>query len=304
MVAQRLSNTNRNNIIKNLLLEVDHRNIIQLTIDNLFLERVIDFFGQVTQAKLQSNTITKDWYKEIMISAELNKEDIAWNSGLAIKSISNIHKSTSKTVVIDAAREHYDELLQCIDSLIFADVDIRLTIKLKDVSVTLSLNESLIVINAIAVMRAGIRGGIWSTMGKQIEKPLVIMLCKLLQVESKYYQNKCIDNVDNPRESDFFLSNSDGECIRCEVKLMGNGNPESADGAMARNAKLFIADKLSDQNKHELDKKNIKWIAMADGNTLNQFSNRLTDLKIPNIRHDTQLSPNTILEMLNNIDHP
>ena len=300
-MTQRLTNTNRNEIIKNLLLEVDYRNIIQSDLDNLFLKRVISFFGQVTQAKLQSNIITNDWYKEIMMSEELDKDEIAWNSGLNLKSISNIHKSSKKTIVIDAAKTHYDELLQCIDSLMITDVDICLTIKLKEVSVTLSLNESLVVINAIAVMRSGIRGGTWSTMGKQIEKPLVITLCKLLKVESKYYKNKCIDNVDNPRESDFFLSNQDGECIRCEVKLMGKGNPESADGAMARNAKLFIAHTLSLQNKKELDKKDIKWIAMADGDILNQFSDCLTALKIPHTRFSSKPDPNTILEILDTI---
>ena len=37
---------------------------------------------------------------------------------------------------------------------------------------------------------------------------------------------------------------------RCEVKLMGRGNPESADAVHARSSQVFVADKLSDLNKH------------------------------------------------------
>ncbi|MDI1495063.1 MAG: restriction endonuclease [Cenarchaeum symbiont of Oopsacas minuta] len=162
----------------------------------------------------------------------------------------------------------------------------------------MTINETLIVINAIAVMRAGLRGGIWSTMGKNIEKPLIVTLCKILKVDAKYYKNTCIDTSDNPRESDFFLENEIGNCFRCEVKLMGKGNPESADGAMARNAAFFLADKLSDQNKSELNRRDIKWVAMADPNLLQQVSRRLNELHIPNTPYNSELTEKFIDEYL------
>lgn len=34
---------------------------------------------------------------------------------------------------------------------------------------------------------------------------------------------------------------------------MGKGNPESADAVIARDSKVFVADKLSDLNKKQLD---------------------------------------------------
>jgi len=50
------------------------------------------------------------------------------------------------------------------------DLDLTLTIKLRGVSVELNINESLIVINTLAVKRSALRGGLWSTAGKKVEK--------------------------------------------------------------------------------------------------------------------------------------
>ena len=84
---QSLSKEHRVEIIKNLLLEVNHREIVQKHIDMVFLNRVVDFFSKIVSAKLNSDSITNDWYKQIMLSKDLDKEDIAWNSGLNLKSI-------------------------------------------------------------------------------------------------------------------------------------------------------------------------------------------------------------------------
>jgi hypothetical protein len=38
------------------------------------------------------------------------------------------------------------------------------------VSIALNINKGLIVINTLAVKRADLRGGLWSTAGKKLEK--------------------------------------------------------------------------------------------------------------------------------------
>ena len=118
------------------------------------------------------------------------------------------------------------------------------------------MSESLLVLNALATKKIALRGGAWSAIGKKVEKPLLIKLCKLCGVPEKNYnaenfvRNK---NLDFDREIDFKLYNASGEEIFCEVKLMGGGNPESADAVIARNSKIFVADMLSKQNKNQLD---------------------------------------------------
>ncbi len=277
----KLSKSIRNEMITNLLLNKEHRSQVQIEIDMMFLEKMLKFFKKIVDAKINGQSIDQDWYKDNMLSDQLDKEEIAWNSGLSLKSIGNIHQSQSKKVVIDASTKHYDELLESINTLLENDpLDLTITISIKSVSVELTINESLVMINAIAVMRAGIRGGVWSTMGKQIEKPLIIVLCKLLKIPSKHYQNSHVKDPNNPRELDFGLIDSNGRLQRCEVKLMGRGNPESADGALARGIQLFLADRLSDSNKTELNKLDIKWVAIADSNVLENFAKRLQEINI------------------------
>ncbi len=82
------------------------------------------------------------------------------------------------------------------------------------------------------------------------------------------------------REIDFFLINEKNE-YKCEVKLMGKGNPEGADAVIARNSAVFIADKLSDQNKTQLAQRNVEWVELRNDNGFKRFKNVLETLNIP-----------------------
>lgn len=62
---------------------------------------------------------------------------------------------------------------------------------------------------------------------------------------------------------------------------MGKGNPESADAAFARDANIFIADKLSEKNKEQLKQRGILWMELRDAKDLSQFANILRKLGIP-----------------------
>ncbi len=96
------------------------------------------------------------------LNKNLSSEDIAINSGLNKKTITNMYNSATREIVIDASNEHYDILYQSISTLIEnqPDIDLSLTIKFRGVSVELNINESLIVINTLAVKRAALRGGL------------------------------------------------------------------------------------------------------------------------------------------------
>jgi hypothetical protein len=68
---------------------------------------------------------------------------------------------------------------------------------------------------------------------------------------------------------------------KCEVKLMGRGNPESADAVIARDSKVFIADKLSDTNKRQLDSLGVEWVELRSENGFKRFADVLRRLNIP-----------------------
>lgn len=274
------------NIIKKLINGEDYRIEIVTLINAEFLQYTIDFFKKIIDAKLKNKDITVDWYKKEFLNKNLPAEEIAIHSGLNRKTISNMYNSATKEIVIEASNEHYEQLYQTIQSLVDGKegLDITLTLKFKGVSVDLNVGESLIVINTLAVKRAALRGGLWSTAGKRVEKPLMLTLCKLYGVSDKNYKIKIksqLNSEDNfEREIDFYLCDKNNDYL-CEVKLMGKGNPESADAVIARNSKVFVADKLSDTNKKQLNSLDIEWVELRDKEGYKRFKKALENLGIP-----------------------
>jgi hypothetical protein len=274
------------NIIRKLLKGEDYRIEIINLINVEFLQFAIDFFKKVVDAKLKSKDITIDWYKKAFLDPNLPARDIAINSGLNAKTIHNMFNSSTKEIVIDASNEHYDTLYEAIQKLVDTehDLELTLTIKFKGVSVDLNVSESLIVINTLAVKRAALRGGLWSTAGKRVEKPLMQTLCKLYGVSDKNYalkiNGKIIEEDDFEREIDFYLVDGENQ-YKCEVKLMGRGNPESADAVIARDSKVFVADKLGDTNKKQLNRRKVEWVELRSDGGFKKFEVVLEHLKIP-----------------------
>ena len=273
-------------IIKKLLNGEDYRIEIVTLINAEFLQYTIGFFKKIVDAKLKNKNITGDWYKKEFLDEKLSPEDIAINSGLNKKTISNMYNSARKEIVIEASNKHYETLYQTIQSLVDGEegLNITLTLKFKGVSVDLNVNESLIVINTLAVKRAALRGGLWSTAGKRVEKPLMHTLCMLYGVSTNNYKlkikNKIIDDADFEREVDFYLCD-DSKDYLCEVKLMGKGNPESADAVIARNSDVFVADKLSDLNKKQLKSRKVEWVELRSKDGYKRFNKVLKNLRIP-----------------------
>ncbi|RKU31896.1 CfrBI family restriction endonuclease [Candidatus Poribacteria bacterium] len=269
------------NIIRKLIAGEDYRSEVITLIDAEFLQYVVDFFKRIAHAKLDNEAVTADWYrKELLCNEALSKEEVAVHSGMNIKTISNMYNSASKKIVLEASLEHYDALYNAINNLTEQDdVDVTLTIKLRHVSVDLTLSESLVVINTLAVKRSALRGGLWSTAGKQVEKPLMATLCALFRVPRRFFDQSELPA--SSREADFYLRDATGTQHRCEVKLMGKGNPESADAVYARGSRVLVANKLSALNKAQMDAHNILWIELQASNGYQRFEQVLNELSIP-----------------------
>ena len=286
------------NIIRKLLKGEDYRIEVVTLINAEFLQFAVDFFKKIVDAKLKNKGVTADWYKKEFLNPNLSAPDIAINSGLNEKTIHNMFNSSTKEIVIDASNEHYDTLYEAIKNLVDTehDLDLTLTVKFKGVSVDLNVSESLIVINTLAVKRSALRGGLWSTAGKRVEKPLMQTLCKLYGVSESNYslkiKGKEIEKDDFEREIDFYLIEGKNQ-YKCEIKLMGRGNPESADAVIARDSKVFVADKLSDTNKKQLTSRKVEWVELRSDGGFERFDIVLKNLKIPH----TKLSHNVDKEL-------
>lgn len=283
------------NIIRKLIKGQDYRIEVVTLINAEFLQYTIDFFKKIIDAKLKNKGIDPNWYKKEFLDEDLPAEEIAINSGLNKKTISNMYNSATKQIVIEASKEHYNQLYKSIQTLTKNkdDINITLTLKFNGVSVELNVSESLIVINTLAVKRAALRGGLWSTAGKRVEKPLMLTLCKLFNVPEENYKikikGKPLGELEFEREIDFYLIDKDKQ-HKCEVKLMGKGNPESADAVIARDSKIFVADKLSDTNKKQLNSRKVEWVELRNQEGYKKFKKVLENLKIPHkeIKEDVE----------------
>jgi len=277
--------------IKKLLNGEDYRQEVANDINVKFLDFTLEFFKKIVDAKINEEKIDLDWYKKYFLNKEtLKKDEIAIYSGMNLKTIQNICGTTAKEIVIDIATQNYEYLKNLIRQLEIDGADelnIQIKITKNGVSVDLNLSESLLVLNALATKKISLRGGAWSAIGKRVEKPLLIELCNLCGVSKKYYNaENFIRNteMDFDREVDFKLYNKNRREYRCEVKLMGNGNPESADAVIARASDIFIADTLSMQNKNQLNQLGIFWVELRNHDNkdiISQFKKILMKLEIP-----------------------
>lgn len=273
------------NIIRKLLQGKDYRVEIVTLINAEFLQFAIEFFKKVINAKLNNQEVTTDWYKESFLNPKLPKEEIAIHSGLNMKTIGNMYNSQRKEIVVSVSENHYDELYQSIRNLVDSEgeIELNLTLKFQGVSVELNISETLIVINTLAVKRAALRGGLWSAAGKRVEKPLMLTLCKLYGVSREHYRAELrgvAEKEEFMREVDFCLIQGESS-YKCEVKLMCKGNPESADAVIARSSRIFVADKLSNLNKRQLNDQGVHWVELRDVNGFQKFGRVLEKLSIP-----------------------
>ena len=218
--------------VEKLLKGIDYREEIINAINISFLDFSIEFFKKIVNAKFNNESISLDWYKSEFIEKEqLKTDEIAINSGINKKTITNIFGNATRTTVIDVSKMNYHYLTKTISELQDYDnneLDINIVIKYKEISVNLNLVESLIVINTLATKKIALRGGAWSSIGKKVEKPLIDKLCDLAGVPLQNRRRELFikDKLKNfDREIDYKLINYKNNVIKIEVKLMGKGNP-------------------------------------------------------------------------------
>ena len=267
-------------IIRRALGGQDHRDIVVDLIDASFLSEVLGFFERVVLAKMNSQLISIDWYQDTFLASDIASQELINNAGLNKKTVTNKHGSARREIVVQESLLHYEKLVALIDSLTDDHLNIDLSLTLGDVTVHLNLNESLIVVNALAARRATIRGGAWSSAGKQVEAPLMEVLCRTFEVEDSFFTRALADDG-SLREVDFYLRPISEPAAKCEVKLMGTGNPESADVVIARDSRVFVASTLSDLNKRQLDDLGILWTQLQEETGFLKFQQTLDTLGIP-----------------------
>lgn len=270
------------NLLRMILKGEHYRNAVVNEISNDFLRFTVNFFKDIAYAKLEGIEVAEDWYEKYFLGDRFKPKEMKIYAGLNDKTLTNIYGSASQKVILSVAPIHYDDMMQRVASLIdreFSDLRIALTIRYNEFSVELNLRETFIVVNTLGIKHAQIRGGAWSGLGKKLELPLMLTMANLYRVPKESYKHRGLSK--QGREVDFHFFSRMGRHHRCEVKLMGKGNPESVDSSIARDSGIFIADTLSNLNKSQLDERDCHWVELSAENGYQRMFDVLQDLGVP-----------------------
>lgn len=275
--------------IEKLIKGQDYREEVIRSINAVFLDFTIGFFKKIVSAKINAEDITLDWYKKYFITSDnFSADEAAIYAGINKKTITNIYGTANKEVVLNVANENFEYLSSLISELendTNSGLAISIKISYNNITVDLSLSESLLVINALATKKIQIRGGAWSSIGKKVEKPLIDKICEIVGVPAANIDNSHFKRDKSrafDREVDYKLISRTNKVYRIEVKLMGKGNPESADATIARDSNIFVADTLSEQNCGQLESRGVKYLILkGHTDSIQKFKQILTELDIP-----------------------
>ncbi len=260
-------------IIISILKGEDYRPFVLATINKRFVDNAYILAERVYEAKKTDKSI--DWWISNLIEKTNDKKVILWFGGLNNKTVTNMMGTSRKEVCIELGRQNIKSLELLIKEFSNNDVPkIRVTIVYKKNKVELNELESLILINSLAAMKLSVQGGAWSEVGKKTEKELLYTIFELLKIKEQQYvlvleEMKRKGLVENREIDRIVFSDDNKKSLQIELKLLGIGNPEIADEALARKVDLFLIDRLTPMMIQEAAKIGIRVIELRDKDALN-----------------------------------
>ncbi len=265
-------------LLRCILTNADSNDILQLRNKAEFGWFCMQYFTEIAYDKVSALDLR---YRQPQTVSSLENDDddvIILNPAPRVE----VAPLPENRVIAEVSIAYPEELPETVSVLLRSDrnaIEYRPILKRNGVGLHLTLDELLIVVNTLAAKHAEIRGGAWSGLGKRLELPLMLILAKLYQVPSNHYAGKGLTGEN--REVDFHFLSRSGDQFFCEVKLMGKGNPESADSTIARRSNIFIAQTLSDKNKSQLTNRGHHWVELGAPDGYKRTHTVFTYLDIP-----------------------
>jgi hypothetical protein len=108
--------------------------------------------------------------------------------------------------------------------------------------------ETLLLLFSVISASGAVRGGVWSEVGKRAGPRILERLFSELGIpkgplyQDFYYQSEV---VNGGRETDAEIFYKGERIHRVEIKLLGIGNPEIGNEAIARRCDIFLVDDLT-----------------------------------------------------------
>ncbi|RJS73285.1 CfrBI family restriction endonuclease [Methanophagales archaeon] len=263
-------------IIHSILIGQDYRTYVLATINKRFIDKAQELTSEIFEYKREGDNwlekLLDDTYKK---KGKDNKFKLLWFGGLNEKTVKNMTGGTSKKeVCLDLGKKNIDALKLLLKEFESGEnlYLVKIIIIKDNEQVELDEVESLFFVNIISAMKLTIQGGAWSEVGKKTEKSLLFTIFQLLKVPEDDYvlifdEMKRKGLVEN-REIDAIVFNRDKEPLTIELKLLGIGNPEIGDEALARKVNLFLIDRLTEMMKRESERIGVKVIEFRQEKSL------------------------------------
>jgi hypothetical protein len=268
-------------IIHSILTGQDYRTYVLATINKRFIDKVQELTAEIFEYKRKGD----NWLEKLLDDTSKkkgkeNKFKLLWFGGLNDKTVKNMTGGTSKKeVCLDLGKKNIEALKLLLKEFESGEnlYQIKIIIRKDGEQVELDDVESLFFVNIISAMKLTIQGGAWSEVGKKTEKGLLFTIFQLLQVpEDDYvliFDEMRKKGLVKNREIDAIVFNRDKEPLTVELKLLGIGNPEIGDEALARKVDLFLIDRLTEMMKKESEKIGVKVIEFRQENPLVEIYN-------------------------------
>jgi len=264
-------------IIFSILSGKDYRTFVLATINERFITKAQELMTDIFVYKRSGG----NWIEKLLEDTEKkpgkdNKFKLLWYGGLNDKTVKNMTGGTStKEVCLELGKKNIESFRLLLRSFENPQYQLKVIIKKNSETVELDEIESIIFVNIISAMKLTIQGGAWSEVGKQTEKSLLYTIFKLLNISDDDYilifdEMKKKELVGN-REIDAIIFSKDKKHITIELKLLGIGNPEIGDEALARKVDLFLIDRLTEMMIGEAEKIGIKVVEFRQENALNEL---------------------------------
>jgi len=263
-------------IIYSILTGQDYRTYVLATINKRFVDKAQELISEVFVYKQRGD----NWLEKLLEDTSKkrgkeNKFKLLWFGGLNDKTVKNMTGGTStKEVCLDLGKKNIKALQLLLKEFESSEdlYQIKIIVKKDNVKVELDNVESLFFVNIISAMKLTIQGGAWSEVGKKTEKGLLFVIFRLLKIPEDDYiltteEMKRKGLVEN-REIDAIVFSKDKEPLTVELKLLGIGNPEIGDEALARKVSLFLIDRLTEMMIEESEKIGVKVIEFRQENPL------------------------------------
>jgi hypothetical protein len=295
-------------IVHSVLTGQDYRTYVLATINKRFIDKAQELISEVFEYKQKGN----DWLEKLLDDTcrKRGKESrfkLLWYGGLNDKTVRNMTgASSTKEVCLDLGKKNIKALRLLLEDFQSGRNSHELTIIIKKEGeqVTLDNVESLFFVNIISAMKLTIQGGAWSEVGKKTEKGLLFVIFRLLKIPEDNYiltteEMKKKGLVEN-REIDAIVFSKDQEPLTVELKLLGIGNPEIGDEAVARKVSLFLIDRLTEMMIKESEKIGVKVIEFRQENALMEIYRFLTSRNVECSPPET-MTPEELEDKINEI---